>query len=142
MNDSSLRGVLDTNVLVSALLFPASVPRKALDTIVDNGTVLLSVPQLLEIADVLARDRFDKYLTQEERMRFLVGFLKISEMVAVTETLSICRDPKDNKLLELAVSGRSDYLITGDEDLLALDPFRNVRIRTPRNFLQEVVGNE
>ena len=138
MSDKPLRGVLDTNVLVSALLFPDSVPRKALDTFVDNGTVLLSVPLLLEIADVLNREKFARYVIQNERMSFLGGLLKISEMVKTTETISICRDPKDDKLLELAVSGQADYLITGDEDLLVLNPFRGVQIFTPRQLLEDM----
>ena len=55
-------------------------------------------------------------------------------MLEITETIEACRDQRDNKFLELAVCGRADVLISGDEDLLVLDPFRNVTIVTPQEF--------
>ncbi|HEV8160029.1 MAG TPA: putative toxin-antitoxin system toxin component, PIN family, partial [Pyrinomonadaceae bacterium] len=65
-----------------------------------------------------------------------VGFLKVAEMVETSETIVVCRDPKDDKLLELALSGNADFLVTGDKDLLVLNPFRGgVKIITPREFL-------
>ena len=75
MNNERLCGVFDNNVLVSAALL-GGVPRKAFDKLLDNGTVLVSVPVLLELADVLNREKFDKYVTRHERMRFMVSFLK------------------------------------------------------------------
>ncbi len=136
MNNQTLRGVFDNNVLVSAALL-AGVPRKAFDKLLDNGTVLVSVQVLLELADVLNREKFDKYVTHDERMRFMVSFLKVVEMVEISETITACRDPKDDKLLELAVCGKADFLVTGDKDLLVLNPFRGVEIITPREFLDK-----
>ena len=134
MNNQTLRSVFDNNVLVSAALL-AGVPRKAFDKLLDNGTVLVSVPVLLELADVLNRPKFDNYVTHDKRTRFMVSFLKVAEMVEIRETILACRDPKDNKLLELAISGNADFLVTGDKDLLVLNPFRGVEIITPREFL-------
>ena len=134
MNNERVRGVFDNNVLVSGALL-AGVPRQAFDKLLDNGTVLISVPVLLELAEVLNREKFDKYVTHDERMRFIVGFLKIAEMIETGETIAICRDPKDDKLLELAVGGNAGFLVTGDKDLLVLNPFRGVEIITPREFL-------
>ncbi len=134
MNNERVRGVFDNNVLVSGALL-AGVPRQAFDKLLDNGTVLISVPVLLELAEVLNREKFDKYVTHDERMRFMVGFLKVAEMIETGETIAVCRDPKDDKLLELAVSGNADFLVTGDKDLLVLNPFRGVEIITPREFL-------
>ena len=136
MNNERLCGVFDNNVLVSAALL-GGVPRKAFDKLLDNGTVLVSVPVLLELADVLNREKFDKYVTRHERMRFMVSFLKVAEMIEISETIVVCRDPKDDKLLELAVSGNADFLVTGDKDLLVLNPFRGVEIITPREFLEK-----
>ena len=136
MSNQALRGVFDNNVFVSAALL-AGVPRKAFDKLLDNGTVLVSVPVLLELADVLNREKFDKYITHDERMRFMVNFLKVAEMVEISETIIACRDPKDNKLLELAVSGNADFLVTGDKDLLVLNPFGGVEIIMPREFLDK-----
>jgi putative PIN family toxin of toxin-antitoxin system len=134
MNKEKLRGVFDNNVLVSAALL-AGIPRKALDKLLDNGSVLVPVPMLLELAEVLNREKFDKYVTHDERMRFMVSFLKVAEMVETGETIVVCRNPKDDKLLELATSGNADFLVTGDKDLLVLNPFRGVEIITPREFL-------
>jgi putative PIN family toxin of toxin-antitoxin system len=136
MNNERVRGVFDNNVLISAALL-AGVPRQALDKLLDNGTVLISVPVLLELAEVLNREKFDKYVTHDERMRFIVGFLKVAEMIETGETIAICRDPKDDKLLELAVGGNADFLVTGDKDLLVLNPFRGVKIITPRDLLDK-----
>jgi hypothetical protein len=71
--------------LVSAALL-GGVPRKAFDKLLDNGVVLVSVPVLLELADVLNRPKFDKYLTHDERMRFMVSFLKVAEMVEISQS--------------------------------------------------------
>lgn len=133
---NKLRGVFDNNVLISAALLSDSVPHRAFDKLLDNGKFLISVPVMLELAEVLSRAKFDKYITQNERMRFMVNFLKVAEMVEITETITICRDPKDDKLLELATSGKADFLVTGDNDLLVLNPFRGIEIITPRDFLE------
>jgi uncharacterized protein len=134
-----LRFVFDTNVIVSATLLAGSIPRQAFDKGLDGGIILISVPVVLELADVLGREKLNKYLLEEERMRFLVALLKESELVEVTDAVTECRDARDNKFLELAVSGKADYLISGDADLLVLNPFRGIQILTPRDFLSDVL---
>ena len=57
-------------------------------------------------------------------------------MVEIVDSIRICRDPKDDKILELAISGNADCIVTGDDDLLVLNPFREVAIVTPADFLQ------
>ncbi|MCC7308743.1 MAG: putative toxin-antitoxin system toxin component, PIN family [Acidobacteria bacterium] len=138
MSNKNLRGVFDNNVLVSAALL-GGFPRQAFDKLLENGTVLVSVSVLLELADVLNRPKFEKYVTHDERMRFMVSFLKVAELIEINETITVCRDPKDDKLLELAVSGNADFLVTGDKDLLVLNPFRGVEIITPREFLDKAL---
>jgi len=133
-----LRFVLDTNVVVSAALLAGSIPRQAFDNALEKGRVLISVPVLLELAEVLSRKKLNKYLLEEERMRFLVALLKEAELVEVTEAVTDCRDAKDNKFLELAVSGEADYIVSGDQDLLVLNPFRGIPILTPREFLSSL----
>ncbi|MDX6445769.1 MAG: uncharacterized protein QOH71_2843 [Blastocatellia bacterium] len=130
-----MRIVLDTNVVVSALLLSDSVPRQAFDKAIDDGEVVISTPVLIDLAEVLARDKLNKYLTEQERMRFLVALLKASELVGITEQIHNCRDPSDNKFLELAVCGNADVIVSGDDDLLVLNPFRGIAILTPRDFL-------
>lgn len=131
------RVVFDTNLIVSAVLLAGSVSRQAFDKALEDCKVLISVSLLFEIIEVLSREKFNKYVTEAERMRFLVGFLKVAEMVEITETIEVCRDTKDDKLLELSVSGDADFLITGDNDLLVLNPFRGVEILNPREFLDK-----
>ena len=134
---SELRGVFDNNVLISAALL-GGIPRQAFDKLLDDGTVLISVPVLLELADALSREKFDRYVTPDERMRFMVSFLKTAEMIEINETITVCRDPKDDKLLELAVCGNANFLVTGDKDLLVLNQFSEVEIITPRDFLKKI----
>ena len=130
-----MRFVFDTNVIVSAALLAGSVPRQAFDKALDEGTILISTPVLLELSEVLGREKLNKYLLESERMRFLVALLKGTELVEITTSVTACRDDKDNKFLELAVSGNADYIVSGDEDLLVLNPFRGIPILTPRKFM-------
>jgi len=67
----------------------------------------------------------------------LAALVNQAKFVEITETITECRDPKDNKFLELAVCGGADCLISGDGDLLALHPFRGIRILPPQAFLNE-----
>ena len=131
------RFVVDTNILVSALLIKQSSAWQSITLMESMGTLLYSESTLLELEQVLNRQKFDKYLTLEDRQTFLVKFIEKSELVTVTETRTDCRDPKDNKFLELAVSGKADILITGDRDLLILNPFRNLQIITINEFLSQ-----
>lgn len=81
------------------------------------------------------RSKFERYVSQTKREAFLIGFSGLVSMIPVTESIDACRDPADNKFLELAVSGNADFMVTGDNDLLALDPFRDVRIMKAADFL-------
>jgi uncharacterized protein len=90
---------------------------------------------LLELAEVLSRKKLNKYLLEEERLRFLVALLKETELVEITEEVSDCRDAKDNKFLELAVSGKASCIVSGDAEMLALNPFREIAVLTPKEFL-------
>ena len=130
-----MRFVFDTNVIISAALFVASIPRQAFDQALDQVKILISVPVLLELAEVLSRKKLNKYVLEAERMRFLVALLKEAELVEITEEIIDCRDAKDNKFLELAVNGKADWIVSGDDDLLVLNPFRGIPILTPREFL-------
>lgn len=136
-----MRFVLDTNVVVSALLLRDSVPRQAFDKALAQGTVLLSLPVIFELADVLSRNKLNRYLLEDERMRFLVSLLKEAELAQVSEIITACRDAKDDKFLELAVSGRASCIVSGDADLLDLSPFRGIPILTPREFLTDPLWN-
>ncbi len=125
------RFVLDTNVLVSGLLFKTSVPFRAIELAEKQGIILYSQATLNELEQVLNRKKFNKYLSLEDRQLFLLKFISSSELVSITENITVCRDEKDNKFLELAVSGNANVIVTGDMDLLVLNPFQSVEIVTP-----------
>jgi uncharacterized protein len=129
------RFVLDTNVLISALLFKTSVPFLAIELAEKQGIILYSEATLNELEQVLNRKKFNKYLSLEDRQLFLLKFISSSQLVSITENITVCRDEKDNKFLELAVSGNANVIVTGDLDLLVLSPFQAVEILTPDMFI-------
>ncbi len=88
------------------------------------------------MADVLRRKKFDRYATRKIRDEFLRALIKESVFVDIIEKIQVSRDAKDNNFLELAVSGGASYLITGDDDLLILHPFREISIVSPRQFIE------
>ena len=128
------RVVFDTNVIISAMLFSDSVPSRAFLGVLDSGTILMSRSLARELSEVLGRKKFDRYVSREQRGRFLASLIRESDMIEVTESIRACRDPKDNRILELAVDGNADFIVTGDADLLVLNSFRGVRILTPATF--------
>lgn len=129
------RLVLDANMIISALLFKKSSPRQALDKARQQGIILMSQPIWSELCEVLARPKFDKYLTVQERQLFLLVFEQEVRFIDIQETINACRDPKDDKYLELAVSGQAKCIVSGDQDLLVLHPFREISIITVEQFL-------
>lgn len=128
--------VIDTNVIVSAFLFLNSKPRQALDKAQDLGLVLLSNSIFMELLEVIARPKFNRYLTQGRKEDLIDDLLETSLFIKINETITECRDPKDNKYLELAVTGQANCIVTGDQDLLILNPFRGIPIITVQEFLQ------
>lgn len=129
------RFVVDTNVLISVLLFKTSVPFRAIELAEKQGIILYSEATLNELEQVLNRKKFNKYLSLEDRQLFLFKFISSSQLVSITENITVCRDEKDNKFLELAVSGNANIIVTGDIDLLVLNPFQSVEIITPDMFI-------
>ncbi|MDH4192885.1 MAG: putative toxin-antitoxin system toxin component, PIN family [Nitrospirota bacterium] len=130
------RIVLDTNALVSRLLLPDSIPGQAVRKAVDEGEILMSESTLYELAEVLGREKFDAYVTIQDRKEFLRILGRIVEMVQILQALHDCRDVRDNHILEVAVNGRAQVIATGDEDLLVLNPFRGIPIIRPADYLE------
>jgi putative PIN family toxin of toxin-antitoxin system len=130
------RVVVDTNALVSRLLLPASAPGRAVRKAVDEAQLLVSEATLEELADLLARATFDAYASIADRQEFIRLLGRIAELVPITYRVQACRDPKVDKFLELAINGRADLIVTGDRDLLELNPFRGVAIITPAVYLE------
>ena len=132
------RYVFDSSVLVSAAIFKDSTPSQALSLALDSGSILLSPATAKELEEVLARPKFDHYVSPTTRKRFLAALLRRADIVETEHSLQVCRDPRDDKYLELAVDGRAAFLITGDMDLLVLNPFQEISIVTPAEFITAV----
>jgi len=133
-----MRIVIDTNVFIRRLLLPGSVPGRAARHAIDYGAVLVSEDTMNELADVLARPKLDHYLTLKIRQQFLLEIGEIAELVPVIQRIRACRDSRDDKFLELAVNGEADLILTGDRDLLALNPFRRIAIESPAEYLAKL----
>ena len=130
-----MRIVLDTNVLISAALKRQSPPAMAAYLVEHDHTLLKSEATEHQLVEVAARPYFAT-LIDPETQAWLKRLMAAAERVTITETIAACRDPTDDKFLELAVNGHADLIITGDADLLALNPFRDIPIVTPAMFVQ------
>ena len=131
-----MRCVFDTNVLVSALLKPESKPRRSVDAAVRHGKVLLLFAALAELNEVLTRQWLRQFVSEEIVRSFLAALTLDAELIDVDTRIVECRDPKDDKFLELAVSGGATHIVTGDLDLLTLNRFRGIQIVSPNSFLE------
>lgn len=128
--------VFDANSLISAALIKSSVNAQALDAALNIGRLVISEPALREFKEVIFRKKFDKYFSNdEERLEAIDKIERNSLFFSPTEIILDCRDSKDNKFLELAVAADASCIITGDDDLLILNPFRNIPILNATDFL-------
>ena len=130
-----LRVVPDTNVLISAFMVEGNEYR-----LIENGfkkeiLLLTSLALIEEFKEVALRPRFG--FTKEEIDDFIDALLEVSELVVPVQRITgICRDPDDERLLEAAVEGKADYIVSGDKDLLVLKSFRGVKIVTAAELLR------
>lgn len=138
-----MRVVLDTNVLVSAVILPHSAVGPILSHLRNGAyTLLYSESTLNEIVDVLNRPRISrKYGVTAKEIQTIVALILLrGEAVTPAELIVACRDPKDDQFLTVAVNGRADVMVSGDQDLLVLHPFRSIPIVPPRVFLQQFLA--
>jgi len=127
--------ILDTNVLVSALLSKNGKARQALDKAQNIGKLLMSESTLLELITVFNRPKFDRYASSAKRRLLITAIKRTAEIVVIREKIKVCRDEKDNQYLELAIDGQATCIVSGDSDLLVLNPFREIPILTIQEFL-------
>lgn len=135
------RVVLDTSTLIGAILLPQSVPRQAFMKALGSGTLCASPATLAELEQVLLREKFDRYLDRDRRLDFLQRYRHQVLLFPVTEVDEAalphaCRDPRDNKFLALALRCSADVLVSSDDDLLVLNPWQDIPILTPAQFLK------
>ena len=134
-----MRIIVDANVVISAALSKFSVPFLALEQVLDSHTNLISEKTFEELKVTLYQPKFDKYFFSDDtRPDILETILQYSLVIIPGITVTLCRDPNDDKYLELAHSGKADCIITGDPDLLVLNPFEKILIITPKEFLDSI----
>ena len=130
------RVVLDTNVLISAALTRTGPPRRVVDlTRADNGILLFSDETFAELRHRILGSKFDRYVGRESRAAFTALLAAVAEWVPIAGARLGCLDPTDDKILETALMGRANHLVTGDGDLLTMSPFHGIPIITPARFL-------
>lgn len=133
-----MRVVVDTNIFISAALKADSSPRHAFRWIEQHAHVLKSVATETELYTTLAKPKLARLLLGGDFIDRLTRMVRTAELIDVAERIQACRDPDDDKFLELAVNGRADMIVSGDLDLQALDPFRNIPIVNPAAFVHGV----
>lgn len=127
--------VIDTNLWISRLLMPGGTAARAVDHGLAWGIPLMSEETLAELSDVLSRDKFNKYVSREDRQQFLLLLGGIVRIVLITRRVAACRDPKEDKFLDVALNGEAQVIMTGDQDLLEPHPFHGIEILRPADFL-------
>lgn len=137
MNPPELpRIVFDTNALISAAILPASVSRQALVRVPMHFQLVHSADTWWELSEVIARRKFDSYLSGDDRSEFLLALARISEFLATSVVVTDCPDPKDNKFLELAVAAGAAMIVSGDGHLRDMHPYRGIAILAPAQLLR------
>lgn len=137
MSSESKKVVIDTNVLISAAIYPKSLAAQALTAAFAMGDVYRSAETLQELQTVLSRPKFDRYFvdTVFTRAMFVSIFEKYAIEVAVTHTCSDCIDPKDNMFLSLAMSAKADIIVSGDKaHVLSMHPYHGIGILSVGDF--------
>jgi putative PIN family toxin of toxin-antitoxin system len=130
----TLRVVIDTNIYLSAILFGGAPAALLLRANHGEFHVIISEHILREVE----RKLLDKFKRDPAVVRWELQQLRLlSEMVLPSQTIQACRDEDDNRILECAVAGKADFIVTGDRDLLALHPFENIPVLTVRQFVDQ-----
>src|SRR4051794_23805120 len=129
------RVVIDTNVLISSLFFSTTTPARTVERVVTTAQLVATTETLRELIETVLLPKFDRYVRRERREALLQRVASVVEIVEVLQHIRASRDPKDDKFLDAAVNGRADVIVTGDRDLLDLNPFRRIAIVTPAQYL-------
>lgn len=139
------RSVVDTNVIVSVLLSPSGSPARVIQRWESEAfDLLVSEPILVEYRRALKYDHLRAHhrMTAEEISQVIEGFREFGLLIDVSLDLDVIpEDPEDNKFIECAITGKANYIVTGDSHLLALQDYQGIRILTPAAFLSVLSEN-
>jgi putative PIN family toxin of toxin-antitoxin system len=134
--------VVDASIVASAALKRESTPERAVLFALTYDALYLSEPVLDEIREVLGRPKFRKYVSEERLAEVIALILADAHFVTPTEKVSACRDPGDDKYLELALAAGAHAVVTGDRDLLSMSPWRDIRMMTAAEYVTLVRARE
>ena len=131
-----IRIILDTNIWISFLITKSM---KGIDRLIfnDKAVLLFSDELMTEFIDVTSREKLIPYFTKEDIASLIDLIEEYAEIIKVNSKVDACRDKEDNFLLSLAKDGKSDYLITGDKDLLVIESFGKTKIISLTDFLEK-----
>jgi len=131
-----IRIILDTNIWISFLITKSM---KGIDKLIfnDKAVLLFSDELMTEFIDVTSREKLKPYFTKEDIASLIDLIEEYGEIIKVKSKVDACRDKEDNFLLSLAKDGKSDYLITGDKDLLVIESFGKTKIISLTDFLEK-----
>lgn len=133
-----MRVVLDTNVLVSALITEGKTAKLLQVLLEKNVELLLSKPILDEFVDVMSRARLREYVGSEEIEKFLELLLCVALIVDVRSNFHVTSDTADNIVLAAAHDGKANYIVSGDRHLLDLKNFKGIKILNPAQMLRRL----
>jgi hypothetical protein len=136
-----MRAVLDTGVLVSGIIRRQGTTGEVVRALREKRfAVIYTTPILVEIIEVLGRNPFrTKYHIEAEDITALVNLIRLrGELVTPKQTVTVCRDAKDNKFLETALAANADAIVSGDDNLLVLNPFEGILFLHPSEFLAKI----
>lgn len=139
------RAVVDTNIMIRAVIKPLGTVGPVIVRLREGKYQLIYSQQLLdELIAKLALPRIrEKYDVDDETVEDILALVALrGELVEPTRKVKVCRDPKDDMVIEAALAGKAQYVVTGDNDLLTLKEFETIRFITPRDFLDELGRSE
>lgn len=136
---TSLKLVVDTNVLISAALSSQGAPAQLIRRVLGQHILVFSQATFDELHTRIYRPKFDRYITLEQRQRLLHDFNACAHWVDLAPYPVYCRDPDDDKFIATALQAQADWLVSGDRDLLEAKPLAGLRIVTPMQALEKVV---
>ena len=134
--------VIDTNVLISSALSTKGVPAQIVRYSILHSKIIFSEETFEEFSTRLWRPKFDRYISREKRKSILLVFNNIAERVKISGTLNLCRDPDDNKFLEVAIKANATLLVSGDRDLTDMKNIEGIPIYTPSQCFELMDSKE
>lgn len=132
--------VLDSNLIVSAILNPEGICALAIDLADSNFDMVRSKDTTNELVEVLRRDKFDRFAAVEDRVFRVQAYIEATRLVTVSVHVTDCADPKDNKFLALALAAKATVIVSGDKKhLVSMNPYKGIAIIRVRDFVDNLV---